>query len=61
MRVHELCRGQHVEVKRKCRTGQPQAARDCSRGKSVRSVPDKQTENIEPGFLRQSGERIDGE
>lgn len=60
MRVDELCCGKHVEVKRKCWTGQPEAARDCPCGKSIGRLPDKQPKNIEAGFLCQSGERING-
>jgi len=59
VRLNELCRCQHVEMKRKCRTRQLETTSNCSCRKAVRSVSNKQPKDVEPRLLGQCGERCD--
>jgi hypothetical protein len=59
MRPDKFGCGQHVKVKRKRWSGQPETTRDCSCGKSIGRMPDKQAKDTEPRLLGQRSQRID--
>jgi hypothetical protein len=58
--LHKIGRGQDIQMKRKCRSGQVQALGNLACGEAFGGMADKQAKNLQSRFLREGGKGIEG-
>jgi len=58
--LHEIGRGQYIQMKRERGSGQVQTPGNLARGQTFGSVADKQAKNLQSRLLREGGKGIEG-
>ena len=59
MGLHEIGRGQYIQMKRERGSGQVQTLRNLAGGQPFRRMADEQAKNPQARFLRECGKRIE--